>query len=263
MEALDSLEIAIDDANLAEPELIALSWMESISWICDRLSRASDGVRDGLDSVAGILQSEAHTLNPRGRGSSNDGVGLAVPSDYNRVETVRQWAQQELEVLLNSHALRETLFDEASEVTLDLESAVVSWTAPGTAYQNSRPLEAFSSGEQVFAYTRARLEELRSRESWQGHRLVILDEFGAFVARNRFAQLLEFVYQQALGELADQIVVMLPLSSDYANEAFAQELVRGASNASRKSELLDRVRQVEQNGYFAIPVDVTTNAASK
>ena len=70
-------------------------------------------------------------------------------------------------------------------------------------------------------------------------------------------------YKQALGSIADQVIVMLPLSSDYTNEAYAQELIRGASDASRRSDLLEITRQVQDRGYFAVPVEVATNVASK
>jgi hypothetical protein len=262
VEALDSLTIDVGEFDLADQEVKAIRWMEAISWLSGRISYASDGVRDGLDSIAGILQAQARALNPR-RGSMRDAVDGGRPGDYKDIEIVRGWAEKDLALLLNAEALRRTLFDDASEVNLHLESATVSWTEPNSSYLNRRPLEAFSSGEQVFAYTRARLEQLKNDESWRGHRLVILDEFGAFVARNRFAQLLDFVHRQALGSIADQIIVMIPLSSDYANEAFAQELVRGASDESRRSDLLERIRQVQDHGYFAIPVGVTSRAAAE
>jgi hypothetical protein len=254
--ALSADELAQEHLTISPPETTVLKWMELISWMCERIVSAATGVRDGMVSIAGFLEAQAEALSPRVRISHRDEPKLGLPTDYEDTTNLRRWAEDQLGLMLNDSTLRRELFDDAESVWLSLESATVAWAKPGTEGERRRPLEGFSSGEQVFAYTKARLEQLRTTARVSRHRIVILDEFGAFVARNRFAQLLEFVHRQALGPIADQIVVMLPLSADLANESYAAELLRGAADSERRSDLISRVRQVESRGYFAMPVEV-------
>jgi hypothetical protein len=108
--------------------------------------------------------------------------------------------------------LREQLFDSASTVEFDSSDLAVKWTTPD-GMRRRRPLEAFSSGEQVFAYTRAKLETYRGLKDRTDYLVVFLDEFGAFVARDRFGELMRYVQMSVLGAIADQVVVMLPTSA--------------------------------------------------
>ena len=74
--------------------------------------------------------------------------------------------------------------------------------------------------------------------------VVFLDEFGAFVARDRFAQLVTYIQHDALGRIADQIVVTVPLSGDL-------EQVRDhAALAQVEAEVFD------PPGYVVIPARV-------
>lgn len=115
--------------------------------------------------------------------------------------------------------LREELFEGAAEVDYDLDARSVVWRSK-EGRRRRRPLEAFSSGEQVFAYTRAKLESLRPIAESSEHFLIFLDEFGAFVARDRFGQLMHYVQTDVIGTIADQVIVMLPTSdSDSEFEA--------------------------------------------
>src|SRR5262249_19094771 len=120
------------------------------------------------------------------------------------------------------------------------------------------------SGEQVFAYTRANLMRLR-RERRPGQSVVvILDEFGAFVARDRLGQLMHFVEHEAL-DVTDQVVVMLPLSRAYPKPVgkSIDDAAGAATPADRGPELPDtpdeRGRQIDDRGYFA--VRFTTDSA--
>ena len=65
----------------------------------------------------------------------------------------------------------------------DLIDQIVEWQ-PKAEEPVSRHLEAFSSGERAFAYTKTRLERLRDQVSTK-NRFVALDEFGAFLERSR------------------------------------------------------------------------------
>ena len=89
----------------------------------------------------------------------------------------------------NNERVRQELLPQAeSEIVVDLDAREVLWEENGIL--RSRPLEAFSSGEQAFAYTRARLGLLDDEDNPPQNRLVVLDEFGAFIAHDRLQQLL-------------------------------------------------------------------------
>jgi len=104
--------------------------------------------------------------------------------------------------------IRDALFDGGSDVHFDLLDMTTSWTSTD-GHTQTRPLEAFSSGERAFAYTRVKLEQLEAARS--ENRVVFLDEFGAFVARDRFELLLAYLRNQVVGRIADQVVLILPL----------------------------------------------------
>jgi hypothetical protein len=128
---------------------------------------------------------------------------------------------------LASPEVAEALFENGHFERLDLATATVSWV-DAEAQLHTRPLEAFSSGEKAFAYTLARV--LRSRPE-QAHRVVALDEFGAYVDRDRYSQLVSFIGLRVLGNTADQIVVVLPLRSDTERSLPASERERLATHS--------------------------------
>jgi hypothetical protein len=53
------------------------------------------------------------------------------------------------------------------------------------------------------------------------NRLIVLDEFGAFIAHDRFGALLGYLLERAEHHLEDQVLVILPLSRNYAQLAEA------------------------------------------
>lgn len=212
-----------------------------------------NGVRGGLNGLSAVLATEAARLSGR-VASAGATAGHRTPTSYEAPEEkrVRAWAEGQLALVIGAPALRAELFDKAEKVEVDLARATVSWTSPTDSKLRRRPLEAFSSGEQVFAYTRAKLEVLRDAPSQAAHVVIVLDEFGAFVARDRFAQLLEFVAEEALGSVAEQIVVMLPLANDYIVDPGGVVLEEVATSPGRKSAHFDRVAQVSRREYFAV-----------
>lgn len=160
-------------------------------------------------------------------------------------DSVRRFEEDHLARTLVTDQLRVELFDGSPSVDLDLRGLAVRWRGPDGAGRR-RPLEAFSSGEHAFTYTLAKLESLAARRTAE-FALLVLDEFGAFVARDRLTQLLGSVRHRALGYVADQVVVILPLSRDYGAEEVADD---DDSSSAR------RIRQVREHGYFAEPAEV-------
>jgi hypothetical protein len=113
------------------------------------------------------------------------------------------------EAYFSQPTIAEALFGGGTLRAFDLIAARIDWVAPdGEPY--TRPLQAFSSGQRAFAYTRARLQRLRS-ESPVANRLVVLDEFGAFLERARMDLLERYLSEEVVGELADQALIVLPL----------------------------------------------------
>jgi hypothetical protein len=144
------------------------------------------------------------------------------------VEQLEAWLGQHFSEWFNNERVRAELLPEADGLVLvDLHTAEVRWHE-GTA-ERSRPLEAFSSGEQAFAYTRARLAILDEQDNPPANRLIVLDEFGAFIAHDRLTGLLAHLRDRAEQHLNDQVLVVLPLSRDYsamAATAFGDEATR-------------------------------------
>lgn len=141
----------------------------------------------------------------------------------------------------NSDKVRSELLPRADNpVTVNVREREVSWTENG--YRRSRPLEAFSSGEQAFAYTRARLARLDEDVTKPPNRLVVLDEFGAFIAHDRLSGLLSYLKGRVSTHPEDQVLVILPLSHDYASEAMN-------SMGSQKERLHDLAEQIARQGF--------------
>lgn len=154
------------------------------------------------------------------------------------VERLERWLGQHFSEWFNNERVRTELLPEADgPILVDLHTAEVRWRE-GTA-ERSRPLEAFSSGEQAFAYTRARLAILDEQEHPPANRLIVLDEFGAFIAHDRLTGLLAHLRERAGEHPNDQVLVILPLARDYATMAGAaigDEAARYSSLAAQISD---------------------------
>jgi hypothetical protein len=109
--------------------------------------------------------------------------------------------------LFAEDAMREALLEGGVPETVDLWQRTVRYRVDGEPRQ--RPLEAFSSGEMVFAYTRSRLA-LLDPPAVGRHRIVALDEFGAFLDQEKRDLLLRFLSDEVVGKTADQIILVLP-----------------------------------------------------
>lgn len=145
---------------------------------------------------------------------------------------------------LDTPAIREALFDAQPLRRLDLRRRVLQWTA-ADGEPRERPLRAFSTGEQAFAFTQARIRELEP--PGQTDRLLVLDEFGAFVSADRMHALADFLQDEEVQHLASQVLVILPQQVNYA-----AELAETRGSLRRRYE--ERVAQLEQRGYIALPL---------
>jgi hypothetical protein len=116
---------------------------------------------------------------------------------------------------LAARPIAEALFDGGEVQRVNFEEQTVTWKTPDGEIR-TRPLDAFSSGEQALGFMRARLEQVAAKRV--ENRLIFLDEFGAFIAADRRRPLAELLTNDDLLGLADQVVVVLPLQADYGAE---------------------------------------------
>lgn len=121
---------------------------------------------------------------------------------------VAQWLGEEARQWFNDEIIRENLFDGGRNIRLDPDQLAVSWVHEGVTMD--RPLTAFSSGQQAFAFTRARVAQLDRDIDQAANRLIALDEFGAYMDAQRFAGLVDYLVQRQERIPNDHILVILP-----------------------------------------------------
>lgn len=168
----------------------------------------------------------------------------AMIGDTPRVIALRRVLGEELRSFLDTPAIRDALFDGAELIDVDpLAGELTVQSADGPT---TRPLQSFSTGEQAFAFTQARIRELEPPS--QPNRLLVLDEFGAFVAADRLPALIEFLADETLDTLCDQVLVILPLQIDY-------EADLKYTTGTLAERYQDRAKQIADRDYCAVPLD--------
>lgn len=154
---------------------------------------------------------------------------------------VKAIVEQDALAELSAKPIADALFDGGSLLNVDLDEGSITWATPD-GHRRTRPLTAFSSGEQALGYMRARLQ--RIAEEPAENRLIFLDEFGAFISADRRRPLADLLTSRELRSLSEQVVVVLPLQSDYASEL---EETTGVLHEQYE----ERARAVGDRGYFA------------
>jgi len=143
---------------------------------------------------------------------------------------------------LSARPIVDALFDGGTlaRVSLDEGESTVTWQTPD-GESRTRPMSAFSSGQQALGFMRARLQQVA--EENPENRLVFLDEFGAFISAEQRRPLADLLTSSELQTLTDQVVVVLPLQADYGGEL---DETTGELHAQYER----RARDVEAQGYF-------------
>ncbi|KNY07887.1 hypothetical protein [Microbacterium sp. GCS4] len=142
---------------------------------------------------------------------------------------------------LNTESIRQRVFGGLTVEQLDLQSQVIVLAGDGRTEQ--RAMSAFSTGERAFAFTQARIKDLPP--SPKPNRLLVLDEFGAFISADRMPDLRDFL--ETLDDLADQIVIILPLQVDYRAEM-------NDTKGDLHKRYAEKVRQLDARQYSAVPL---------
>jgi hypothetical protein len=121
---------------------------------------------------------------------------------------VAQWLAKVARQWLDDDIMRTALFSGGENIHLDTDRLTISWILDGEYFERS--LEVFSSGEQAFAFTRARVAQLERDLDRPANRLIALDEFGAFLDVDRFAALSDYLIKRQSRIPDDHILVILP-----------------------------------------------------
>lgn len=209
---------------------------QGADWPDDTWQRVADHVATSRSALAALVRdvSGLETLAPQ------------LPSQSNRqtnrlASAIKAVVEQDAVAELSSKPIADALFDGGTVLRVDLDEGSITWrTLDG--HTRTRPLTAFSSGEQALGFMRARLQQIADEPA--DNRLVFLDEFGAFISADRRRPLADLLTSRELRALSEQVVVVLPLQSDYAAEL---EETTGALHKQYE----ERARAVEVHGYFA------------
>ncbi|WP_419862994.1 hypothetical protein [Candidatus Poriferisodalis sp.] len=241
----NAFELLQRDANL--------SWIRSA--IDNQSSRNSDDLEDihlELNSAQRLIRDVLERLGKHRRQleaieAALQGVARQLrgqpinATEY--VEQLQHWLAASFSGRLNDPRVRHELFrdaDDDEDITVDLATRRVHWSESGS--KRSRPLEAFSSGEQAFAYTRARLALLDDPKLPVTNRLVVLDEFGAFIAQHLLSGMLEYLKEWTRERQGVHVLLILPLSNDYSQ-------MSRDSIGERAKRYESLAKRVDDDGY--------------
>jgi hypothetical protein len=178
-----------DDAYLAVFERLAQA-LERLQVGTDTVVIAGGALKGNLDTLAGM-------------------VGKSVGEVGDSLDRLAKHYEAIFGELLSRDEMQHALFNGGSFDSLDLLSGEVAWKSASGDLRR-RPLEAFSSGESAFAYVLA--SAISKTNPQARNRLLVLDEFGAFIEAGKMQDLIAFLSRDVLDAgRADQVVVILPL----------------------------------------------------
>lgn len=233
--AQDSGELLPAQSAPFESKLDAL---EQLAAVARRADERLEGIRQAPLSVTFALDALARDL----RGARDDATPPLMPAMTTWLEArAAEWFAEE--------SVRQFVLAEADgEIVVDLEGRrVLAHGRDGTPI--AKPLEGFSSGEQAFAFTQAQLALLDHRSSGAtAQRLVILDEFGAFIALKGRKQLAAQLRRWAESHPSDQILVILPTNQDY-------EAMAASATKDRRKQFLEHASDLAETQYFVAPLE--------
>jgi hypothetical protein len=182
-----------------------LDLLEQATSVLEFADRAYDGLRAVIQGVPTTLKAIANEL----RGRPEASTFARDPLELWAASLAAAWFEQgEVGDLL--------LEPGARDIAVDIDTKIVRWRVDGEARERRRPLNVLSSGQQAFTFTRARLAILQQRARESANRLLVLDEYGAFVSHDRLRLLENLLIEWHHEHSTDQILLILPAVQDYA-----------------------------------------------
>lgn len=242
--ALLSASIETTIATLLSDE--RMRWLLRAETVIDELREEATGVE-----TFGWLRRELLRIDERIQGARRLPETLSdVAKHALREQAIESPLTEPLRVLLGNElreafdrpAIRKYLFDGADIVMVDAFNEELVLEEPDGS-RATRPFDTFSTGEQAFAFTQARVLELE--RSARPNRLLVLDEFGAFVAADRMPELADFLGGEDVAPIADQVLVILPMQTEYEQEL---ENTQGELH----ERYAERATQIKARGYCAV-----------
>lgn len=209
--------------------------LQTFAVVRDVVLNASEAVFDAVKELEGLARL-AHLL-AGSKLSKSDAAQLEQPLGAPMARALGE----SLRLALNTDSIRTRVFGGLSVIRLDLQGQVI--VLAGDGREERRAMSAFSTGERAFAFTQARIKDLVP--SPKPNRLLVLDEFGAFISADRMSDLRDFL--DTLEDIADQILIILPLQVDYEKEL---EDTRGQLRIRYE----ERIRQLAARSYSAVPL---------
>jgi hypothetical protein len=223
--------------NLGEDELLmrirtaaglSVPLGEAAATLRDRVLELQD-LPNRLAAVQGALSEIADHIQ-----------GRDVRRPTSLLTSVEAWLGEHIANWFGEEAVKSALFPRARNISVDLARRQVEWQENDND-SHELPFEAFSSGQQAFAYTKARLEELG--ESSSLNRIVALDEFGAFIARDLMDDLYSLLSERRVRHPRDSIILILPVTEDPAQQA-------KTATGDTRDRYVERARQLESLQYY-------------
>lgn len=199
---------------------------------------ASARAQDAASFLTGLVGTAQEFFTERGSNANERELKQSLRPAFEAVLAHR------LRETLNSAAIRDAIFDGSEIVGIEPGTRQLTLRDQHGA-ESKRPMEAFSTGERAFAFTQARIADLEV--SAKPNRLLVLDEFGAFVAADRLPDLADFLANDA-ARVADQVVVILPLHVNYEAEI-------GETRGALHERYAERLKQITDRGYCAVPLE--------
>jgi len=193
-------------------EDIARCWV-AVHAAQDRAVQRLQGSRGRLDAVARNMSELVDVIRDKAEASPE-------------LDPIRRLYQERLQERFDQEEILKAVFDGGTLTRVDLATREIRWKTQGDE-PRVRPFEAFSSGERAFAYVQARLGSVSHATSL--NRVVVVDEFGAFLSRDRLIRLQQVVQRQLNDDVVHQAIVVLPLGtvSESTNGEEGPELVVG------------------------------------
>lgn len=218
-----------------EPRSDAATAAESVQDLNGRLRNALDRVVS-LPNELSAMRAALDAIVSELRDPTTE-----VAAGRRYYQEVKDWAAKHFGSYFDRDSIRSALLDaDATNVEVDISTSTVSWLSAGELH--TRRLESFSSGQQAFAYARARVGMIDADARPAQNHLICLDEFGAFMDANRRRDLASFLQEHAAEHPEATLLLVLPLRRDFAEAA-------GEAVGDERKRLMELDARIRSAGF--------------